>query len=239
VDAHVPSALQRRSTPINRKEESMRKLKGIILMLLVVASALALVTCAAKPTNLVLMHDKGGNPDYRPFYEQLGTMAKAAVGVGFTQSPYPDTNAFQAAVRAALPTDKAPDLFTWWSTYRMKDLIDENLVADMTDLWNKHKDEYPQGLRDAFTFNGKVYGLAYVVEYWGVWYNKDVFAKYNLSVPTTWDEFLKVCETLKKNKVTPRAGGRPSSCSRRWWPARIRSCTSTSAKARSSTPIPA
>jgi ABC-type glycerol-3-phosphate transport system substrate-binding protein len=199
----VPSALPRRSTPIIRKEESMRKLKGIILMLLVVASALALVTCAAKPTNLVLMHDKGGNPDYRPFYDQLGTMAKAAVGVGFTQSPYPDTNAFQAAVRAALPTDKAPDLFTWWSTYRMKDLIDENLVADMTDLWNKHKDEYPQGLRDAFTFNGKVYGLAYVVEYWGVWYNKDVFAKYNLSVPTTWDEFLKVCETLKKNKVTP------------------------------------
>jgi multiple sugar transport system substrate-binding protein/raffinose/stachyose/melibiose transport system substrate-binding protein len=182
----------------------MRKNKPAILVIGIVLAAIALVSCGPKqPLNLVLMHDKGGNPDYRPFYEDLGKMAKTAVGVGFTQSPYPDTNAFQAAVRAALPTDKAPDLFTWWSTYRMKDLIDESLVADMTDLWNKHKDEYPQGLRDAFTFNGKVYGLAYVVEYWGVWYNKDVFAKYNLKVPTTWDEFLKVCETLKKNKVTP------------------------------------
>jgi multiple sugar transport system substrate-binding protein/raffinose/stachyose/melibiose transport system substrate-binding protein len=73
----------------------------------------------------------------------------------------------------------------------------------MTDLWDKHKAEYSQGLRDAFTFNGKVYGLCDVVEYWGVWYNKDVFAKYKLSVPTTWEEFLKVCDTLKKNKVTP------------------------------------
>ena len=182
----------------------MRKNKPAILVIGILLAAIALVSCGPKqPLNLVLMHDKGGNPDYRPFYEDLGKMAKTAVGVGFTQSPYPDTNAFQAAVRAALPTDKAPDLFTWWSTYRMKDLIDESLVADMTDLWNKHKDEYPQGLRDAFTFNGKVYGLAYVVEYWGVWYNKDVFAKYNLKVPTTWDEFLKVCETLKKNKVTP------------------------------------
>jgi multiple sugar transport system substrate-binding protein/raffinose/stachyose/melibiose transport system substrate-binding protein len=41
------------------------------------------------------------------------------------------------------------------------------------------------------------------VEYWGVWYNKDIFAKYNLKVPTTWADFLKVCETLKSNGVTP------------------------------------
>ena len=181
----------------------MKKWRGIVLMLVVMASALALVTCAAKPTNLVLMHDKGGAPDYRAFYEAEGVQAKTAIGVGFTQTPYPDTNAFQAAVRAALPTNKAPDLFTWLSTYRMKDLIDAGLVADLTDLWNKHKDEYSQGLRDAFTFDGKVYGFPDTVEYWGVWYNKDVFAKYNLKVPTTWDEFLQVCATLKKNKVTP------------------------------------
>ncbi|MGO9310542.1 MAG: ABC transporter substrate-binding protein [Spirochaetia bacterium] len=179
----------------------MRKMTG--LMLCVVAVALFLAGCAAKPTNLVLMHDKGGNPNYVPFFEDLGKQAKAAVGVGFTQSPYPTTDVFQAAVRAALPTSKAPDLFTWWSTYRMKDLIDAGLVAETTDLWDKHKAEYPQGLRDAFTFNGKVYGMCDVVEYWGVWYNKDIFAKYNLKVPTTWDEFVKVCDTLKKNKITP------------------------------------
>ncbi len=178
----------------------MRKLTGLTLCVL---AAVLLAGCAPKPTNLVLMHDKGGNPNYVPFFEDLGKQAKAAVGVGFTQSPYPTTDVFQAAVRAALPTSKAPDLFTWWSTYRMKDLIDNGLVADLTDLWDKHKAEYPQGLRNAFTFNGKVYGMADVVEYWGVWYNKDVFAKYNLKVPATWDEFTKVCDTLKKNKVTP------------------------------------
>ena len=151
------------------------------------------------------MHDKGGNPNYQPFFEKVGQEAKDAVGVEFTPTPYPDTSTYIAAVRAALPTDKAPDLFTWWSTYRMKDLIDQGLVADMTDLWDKHKAEYPKGVRDAFTFNGKVYGFCDVVEYWGVWYNKAVFAKYNLSVPTTWQQFLAVCGTLKKNGVTPLA----------------------------------
>lgn len=153
--------------------------------------------------DLILMHDKGGNPNYQPFYEEVGQQAKDAIGIGFTPTPYATTDVYVAAVRAALPTDRAPDLFTWWSTYRMKDLIDQGMVADLTDLWDKHKSEYPQGVRDAFTFNGKVYGFCYVVEYWGVWYNKDVFAKYNLKVPTTWNEFLNACKVLKSNGVTP------------------------------------
>jgi ABC-type glycerol-3-phosphate transport system substrate-binding protein len=123
--------------------------------------------------------------------------------VGFTATPYPTTDVFISAVRAALPTKQAPDLFTWWSTYRMKDLIDQGLVAETTDLWDKHKAEYPQGLRDSFTFNGKVYGIAYLAEYWGVWYNTEVFAKFKLKEPKTWAEFLNVCDTLKKGGVTP------------------------------------
>src|SRR5271157_1950059 len=181
----------------------MQRFKGLTLCVLAGALLLTGVGVAAAAPSLVLMHDKGGNPNYVPFFEDLGKQAQAAIGVGFTQSPYPTTDVFQAAVRAALPTAKAPDLFTWWSTYRMKDLIDGGLVADLTDLWDKHKAEYPTGLRDAFTFNGKVYGMADVVEYWGVWYNKEVFAKYNLKVPTTWAEFTSVCDTLKKNNVTP------------------------------------
>ena len=179
----------------------MRNRNKFVLLLLL--PVLLFVGVGAFAQNLILMHDKGGNPNYQPFFEQVGKDAKATVGVGFTPTPYPDTSTYIAAVRAALPTDKAPDLFTWWSTYRMKDLIDQGLVADMTDLWDKHKAEYPKGVRDAFTFNGKVYGLCDVVEYWGVWYNKAVFAKYDLTVPTTWAEFLKVCDTLKKNGVTP------------------------------------
>ncbi|HVO39468.1 MAG TPA: extracellular solute-binding protein [Spirochaetia bacterium] len=181
----------------------MRNRKKLVLVLLV--PVLLFVGLGVFAQDLILMHDKGGNPNYQPFFEQQGSMAKDAVGVGFTPTPYPTTDTFIATVRAALPTDKAPDLFTWWSTYRMKDLIDQGLVADMTDLWDKHKAEYPKGVRDAFTFNGKVYGLCDVVEYWGVWYNKEVFAKYNLKVPATWADFLKVCDTLKKNGVTPMA----------------------------------
>jgi len=152
---------------------------------------------------LTLMHDKGGNPNFQPYYEAMGDKTKELFGIDIEPIPYPTTDVFMSTVRAALPTSEAPDLFTWWSTYRMKELIDQDLLAETTDLWDNHKDEFPQGLRDAFTFDGKVYGYAYTQEYWPVWYNKDVFASLNLDEPETWDEFIKVCETLKSNGVVP------------------------------------
>ncbi|QNU68199.1 extracellular solute-binding protein [Ruminiclostridium herbifermentans] len=36
-----------------------------------------------------------------------------------------------------------------------------------------------------------------------LWYHKDIFAKYNIQVPTTFDELLKVCETLKSKGIIP------------------------------------
>lgn len=152
---------------------------------------------------ITLIHDKGGTPNFQPYFEATGAKTKELLGINIVPSPYPSTDVFMAAARSALPTNSAPELFTWWSTYRMKGLIDQDLVADVTDIWDKHKDEYSQGLRDAFTFNEKRYGLVYGVEYWPVWYNKDIFAELGLSVPETWDEFIKVCKTLKANGKIP------------------------------------
>ena len=54
---------------------------------------------------------------------------------------------------------------------------------------------------------GKTYFVSYEGIFMGVWYNKDIFTKYNLKAPANWDEFLSVCETLKKNGVTPLVQG--------------------------------
>jgi len=157
----------------------------------------------AEEVSITLIHDKGGTPNFQPYFEATGAKTKEILGIDIVPSPYPSTDVFIAAARSALPTDSAPELFTWWSTYRMKGLIDQGLLADVTEIWDKHKDEYSQGLRDAFTFDGKRYGLVYGVEYWPVWYNKDVFTELGLSVPETWDELLEVCKTLKANGKIP------------------------------------
>ena len=147
-------------------------------------------------TVLSLLHDKGGNPNYQPYFEEMGAKTEELFGIGIEPVPYPTTDVFIATVNASLSTKDAPDMFTWWSTWRMKDLIDQGLLAPTTALWDKHKDEYSEGLRNAFTFDGEAYGYSYTQEYWPVWYNKEVFAKYDLKEPKTWAEFEAVCDTL-------------------------------------------
>ena len=38
-----------------------------------------------------------------------------------------------------------------------------------------------------------------------VWYNKEVFEKYGVKPPKTWDELMQAIETFKKNGVIPIA----------------------------------
>ena len=58
---------------------------------------------------------------------------------------------------------------------------------------------------DQIKYKGKSYtvptGLSY---YSGLTYNKKIFADNNLQVPTTWDEFIKVCDALKLIKERNR-----------------------------------
>lgn len=53
------------------------------------------------------------------------------------------------------------------------------------------------------SYNGKVYGLVTGVYQYGVFYNKAIFAKYHLSVPTTYNQFIHVDQVLKSHGVTP------------------------------------
>jgi len=57
---------------------------------------------------------------------------------------------------------------------------------------------------DVTNYKGKQYVVPTGVSYYtGVYYNKAIFKKYNLSIPTTWSQFLTVCSTLKSHGVAP------------------------------------
>ncbi len=59
--------------------------------------------------------------------------------------------------------------------------------------------------KNSVTYKGKAYALPMDVAGIGIIYNKDIFKKYGLKPPATFDELKNACATLKKNKVTPFA----------------------------------
>ncbi|MEK0312863.1 extracellular solute-binding protein [Cohnella sp. 56] len=81
-------------------------------------------------------------------------------------------------------------------------LLDLTPIIDELGL----KDKFLSVL-DPWSVDGKVYGLPIGGNTEGVFYNKDLFAKYNLEAPTTWDALIKAADTFKKNGITPIAVG--------------------------------
>jgi multiple sugar transport system substrate-binding protein len=140
---------------------------------------------------------------WKPWFNTAGQDAAKAIGVGWNAVEYADTSSYQAAIRTSGRTSKVPDLYSWWSGWLMKEIVDADFAADVSSIWNKNSAHYSKGIRDSFTFNGKTYGAPLYISYWAIVYNKHVFKDANLTPPTTWAEFKTALETLKSNGITP------------------------------------
>jgi raffinose/stachyose/melibiose transport system substrate-binding protein len=73
--------------------------------------------------------------------------------------------------------------------------------------------DFTKGALSLESYNGKIYGVLSGQYQRVVFYNKADFAKYHLSVPTTYNQFLTLLSTLKADHVTPlwlgAGGGAP------------------------------
>ncbi len=170
--------------------------KPVLLGLIALGFSLAL----AQTTKVELYHDKA---NWNPNYDKIGDMG-AKAGVGFKGVPYQDTSSYQAAIRTSLGSNKAPGLFTWWSGYRMKDLVEAGLVEDVSEIWEKYINagEYSRDLAKGFTFGGKVYAVPNLIAYWVVFYNKKAYSDAGIKTPATWAELESNNAKLKAKGVT-------------------------------------
>src|SRR5919199_1526933 len=140
---------------------------------------------------------------WKAWFNSTGKAAGKAIGVGWDAVEYSDTTSYQAAIRTSGRTSRVPDLYTWWSGWLMKEIVDAGFAADVSSLWNKHAGAYSKGIRASFTFNGKTYGAPLYVGYWAVLYNKHIFKDNGLTPPKTWADLEKINATLKSNGITP------------------------------------
>jgi multiple sugar transport system substrate-binding protein len=142
---------------------------------------------------------------WKDWFVATGKAAAAAGAVGWNPIEFSDTTSYQAAIKTTGGTPKVSDMFSWWSGWLMKELVDAGMLTDVSSIWQKNGAAYSAGLKDAFTFQGKQYAVPLNIAYWVTFYNKHTFAKHKLQAPTTWDEFIGVCDKLKAEKVTPLA----------------------------------
>ena len=76
------------------------------------------------------------------------------------------------------------------------------LLAPIDDLFDKwpDKDQFIPSTIKALTLNGKLYGVPYNTNVRVLLYRKDLFEKYGLTPPKTWDDFLQDAATISSKE---------------------------------------
>ncbi|MGQ4833963.1 MAG: ABC transporter substrate-binding protein [Candidatus Asgardarchaeia archaeon] len=81
-------------------------------------------------------------------------------------------------------------MWAWWIKNNTQHIVDLSDIIKASD--------YMPGIVDQVSVNGKVYGAPYTGKVKpGFWYRISFFKEHNLQVPTTWDEFVSLLQTIK------------------------------------------
>jgi len=108
---------------------------------------------------------------------------------------------YKEKVKVLSASNELPDVGITWAAGYMKPFVDGKMFAPLDDI--AKEDNFVAGTLDAFSVDEKPYAVPLELNITPVYYNKEIFKKYNLEAPKTYDEFLNVVETLADNKVTP------------------------------------
>ncbi|MGD6941240.1 extracellular solute-binding protein [Cytobacillus gottheilii] len=108
---------------------------------------------------------------------------------------------YKEKIKVLSASNELPDVGITWAAGYMKPFVDGNKFTSLDDIVKE--DQFVAGTLDAFSVDDSPYALPLELNITPVYYNKEIFDKYNLEAPETYDEFLSVVETLVDNGVTP------------------------------------
>ncbi|GHH33834.1 ABC transporter substrate-binding protein [Lentzea cavernae] len=109
---------------------------------------------------------------------------------------------FRTQLPSYLTSATPPDLFTWYPGALLKGYEEKGLLLDISDVWQTMGD-YPQSFK---TLSGKVF-VPTTYYWWGFFYRKSNFAKWGVTPPKTWTEFVDLCRVLQGKGVIPLGMG--------------------------------
>ena len=105
----------------------------------------------------------------------------------------------KARITAGIP----PDTFQTLGGAELKDYVDSNVLAPLDDFYSStgYADKIPKPLLNAVTIDGHPYSVPLNMHLENIlYYNKKLFDELNIAPPTTYDELVAACDTIKQAK---------------------------------------
>ncbi len=117
--------------------------------------------------------------------------------------------AYKTKLKISFGANQPPCVFASWGGGPLREYVAADQVVDLTpylDADPAFKNRFLTASFGAVTTDGKIYGLpAENTTIAVVFYNKEMFAQYELTPPKTWDELLHVISVLNEHNIAPFA----------------------------------
>lgn len=118
---------------------------------------------------------------------------------------YYDVDGLKNACKVAASSKTLPSMWFNWGGSLGGFYVENGLTYDLGDYAEKNNwdEKFSAGALNLCNLHGKLSGYPTSYNVIDIYYRKDIFEQYGLSVPMTFEEFENVCAVLKENGVTP------------------------------------
>lgn len=104
----------------------------------------------------------------------------------------------------AMSSGQCPNMYIHWGGGPMNEYIDSGFATPITDLMKNCKIKFLKAAIEQSSYKGQIYAIPFGgLSGSGFFYNKTVFQKCGVQVPTTISELEKVCDTVKAKGYIP------------------------------------
>lgn len=177
---------------------------------LVAATALAAAVAPMSPVaaqddlegTISFLH-KYADPRYAPYFESVVAAYEAAnpkVQIDVTAET---DQGVKDKLRVLAASGTLPDIYFSWAGDFTKKFVRGDLAKDLTgDVTGDWQASFTPAALDAYTYDGKLYGVPITLDAKYLVYNTKMFEDAGIAVPTTLEELLTACDTFKANGVT-------------------------------------
>lgn len=113
-----------------------------------------------------------------------------------------DNSNYDTVVDTQLSAEEGPDIICESPASALKH-AKLGYLAKLNDLGAK----YSEAATSVYSYDGNVYAVPGISWFEGIYFNKQMFEENKIALPTTFDEYLKVCKKFKELGIKPLAAG--------------------------------